>query len=93
MFISHYEKYPIYEPAEGGYYYEGWELTEYAEVSEKDAQSELDELFEDIQKEYGEGYVRLNDRIEFYGKHIGEGDVCIIESVLGENTQGKKVYC
>ena len=26
--ISHYEKYPIYEPAEGGYYYEGRRLVD-----------------------------------------------------------------
>ncbi len=90
MFISHYEKYPIYEPAEGGYYYEGRELTEYAEVSENEAQNELDELFEELK---GEGYVRLGNRIEFYGKYIGEGDVYIIENVLGENEKGKEVYC
>ena len=25
-YISHYEEYPIYEPAEGGYYYPGNQL-------------------------------------------------------------------
>lgn len=42
--ISHYEEYPIYEPAEGGYYYAGNQLV----VSERKSKRQCRKDFEEI---------------------------------------------
>lgn len=43
-YISHYEEYPIYEPAEGGYYYAGNQLV----VSERKSKRQCRKDFEEI---------------------------------------------
>ena len=37
IYLSYYEEYPIYEPAEGGYYYSGAELVESERLSKRAA--------------------------------------------------------
>lgn len=44
-YITYYEAYPIYEPAEGGYYYEGINAVEWAYWDEE---NNFDEVFNHI---------------------------------------------
>ena len=37
VWLSYYEEYPIYEPAEGGYYYEGLALVKTERLSKRAA--------------------------------------------------------
>ena len=48
VYLSHYEEYPIYEPAEGGYYYAGNQLTESKPMSVRKAKLELQKLFDEL---------------------------------------------
>ena len=50
-YISHYQEYPIYEPAEGGYYYEGNMLVESKRLSKRKAKAELERIWIECQKE------------------------------------------
>lgn len=46
-YISHYEEYPIYEPAEGGYYYAGNQIVESERKSKRQCKK--------ILKKFGNG--------------------------------------
>lgn len=50
-YISHYEEYPIYEPAEGGYYYSGNQLTESERMSKRSCKKELLRIWDECVKE------------------------------------------
>lgn len=50
-YISHYEEYPIYEPAEGGYYYAGNQLVDSKRKSKRACKKELLRIWEECQKE------------------------------------------
>ena len=43
--ITYYEEYPIYEPAEGGYYYEGNEVTWSRKKSKRSCRKEFEEIW------------------------------------------------
>ena len=43
-YISHYEEYPIYEPAEGGYYYSGNQLVASERKSKRACKKNLLEI-------------------------------------------------
>ncbi len=87
-YVSHYEEYPIYEAAEGGYYYAGNALHKhYRFGSLKRARKCLKELalggdFDVVTK----NYARRNSR------HIGEGEEIRIETVLGKSESGYRPY-
>ena len=90
-YLTHYEEYPIYEPADGGYYYAGREYTEYIECSNKaDAIHELQYVL----KEDLESLGFIVDETSAYlpSKYIGEGESWVIEETLGSLTQGKRIY-
>ena len=57
-YISHYEEYPIYEPAEGGYYYAGNQLVATERLSKRKAKAELERLWSEAKaenlREFGE---------------------------------------
>lgn len=43
--ISHYEEYPIYEPAEGGYYYAGNQIVESERKSKRQCRKDFEEIW------------------------------------------------
>lgn len=50
-YLSYYQEYPIYEPAEGGYYYPGNELVNSSRMSKRACRREFDKIWEQCQKE------------------------------------------
>lgn len=50
-YITHYEEYPIYEPAEGGYYYAGNQVVESERKSKRAAKKNFEEIWEECLKE------------------------------------------
>lgn len=89
-YVTWYDKYPIYEPAEGGYYYEGMEAHGYFKCgSLKRAKKYLEKWAKE------EGYVISTNGRHAYeeSRYIGEGTVMHIETVLGIHTCGYVPYC
>lgn len=61
-YVSHYSEYPIYEPAEGGYYYAGNELVESERLSKRKAKEKFEEIWKKCLKENEEnGFVEGAD--------------------------------
>ena len=58
VYVTHYEEYPIYEPAEGGYYYAGIRIVESEKLSKRAAKKLFKKLLEEAKEEnlqmYGE---------------------------------------
>lgn len=50
-YISHYEEYPIYEPAEGGYYYPGNQLVASERKSKRACKKNLLEIWEECKQD------------------------------------------
>ena len=50
-YITHYEEYPIYEPAEGGYYYAGNQIVESERKSKRQCRKEFEEIWKQCLKE------------------------------------------
>lgn len=50
-YLTHYEEFPIYEPAEGGYYYAGNDVSEYTKLSKRQAKKQLMKLWEELDEE------------------------------------------
>lgn len=93
MYVSHYELYPIYEPAEGGYYYDGIRL-----VSSRSAAT-LDKAKKILAAEA----VALDFKVEDSGRlaadvsyrirrYIGDGAFLIIECKKGQHESGWRPY-
>lgn len=104
VYLTHYEEYPIYEPAEGGYYYAGVQVTEYERLSLRQAKKQLKNLWEEAQREnenLDEKYkwhMTLpwrNERPQLvrFSKYIGEGESYVIERKLGSQERGWEPYC
>ena len=89
-YVTWYDKYPIYEPAEGGYYYEGLDESYcYKFGTLKNAKKWLKKWAE----EYGYK-VSSNGKHAYEESHyIGEGTVIHIETVRGIHTCGYHPYC
>lgn len=102
VYLSHYEEYPIYEPAEGGYYYAGAELTFSTKLSLRQAKRDLKamaaELLEKGYTESANWHPETFDmlpgkRYSYKSQYIGEGDFWVIERRPGCFTKGYKPYC
>ena len=107
FYVTHYEEYPIYEPAEGGYYYSGREWTEATDKeSRRQAHRDLDWYWENVCKpanehlpvqeqwQYFRG--RVNGQLPMIRKnsrYIGEGEFYCMEKRLGSHECGRQVYC
>ena len=88
-FVSFYEAFPIYEPAEGGYYYEGEQL--------------VDSILVGSLKKARRVMRREAERLEFTsigcnnsskrGEYIGESEYIYIETVKGIHEHGWHPYC
>lgn len=102
VYLSHYEEYPIYEPAEGGYYYAGAELTFSTKLSLRQAKRDLKamatELLEQGYTESSNWHPKTDNmlpgkRYSLHSKYIGEGDFWVIERKSGSFTKGYEPYC
>jgi len=100
VWLSYYEEYPIYEPAEGGYYYSGLTLVETERLSKRAAKRRFDELAKEcIDESKDDPYPWYQQNI-LYGrglhkgsKYIGEGAMLIIERKKGMHEKGYIPYC
>jgi hypothetical protein len=88
VYLTHYVEYPVYEPAEGGYYYAGREATEAYECDT------IDEAKEQLAKFEAEGFVMNADDTKafLYSKYIGDGEMWVIEETYGSHTSGRQIY-
>lgn len=100
VWLSYYEEYPIYEPAEGGYYYAGLALEKTERLSKRAAKKKFDKLAAELLEETkNESYPWMMGNI-IYGrtlirgsKYIGEGAYICIEKRKGSHTKGWEPYC
>lgn len=109
VYLTSYEEYPIYEPAEGGYYYSGNEVVEYEYLSVKKARHKLKKYWRDLCKKNGaltngrvyddnNGFFyrmayRNTNGIFYQARYIGDGSSIVIENKLGSETRGWEPYC
>lgn len=100
FYLTHYSEYPIYEPAEGGYYYAGsdydcyWESDSIDEIRDKFKEMESglrEDGYEIWDFEYNDGYV--SGMALFRSKYIGHNDYWVIETKLGSDVKGYEPYC
>ena len=90
VYLTHYIEYPIYEPAEGGYYYAGLEANETHECSTYDeAKSKLAEMTAELEEE---GFIVNEHNAYLSGKYIGEGEKWVIEETYGSQNRGRQIY-
>lgn len=90
VYLTHYTEYPIYEPAEGGYYYTGREAGEsYKFETEAEAIQMLSRMKADL--EY-EGFTICEDYAFLDSKYIGGGEQWYIEEVYGSRNSGWHPY-
>lgn len=99
VYLSYYEEYPIYEPAEGGYYYAGNSLIKSERMSERQAKKRLAEIWADAQKQNEmlpaiERWAMSSDHRGIYrsSMYIGEGESVIIERHKGSEERGWQPY-
>ena len=90
VYLTHYIEYPIYEPAEGGYYYAGREAGSFYRLnSVKQAQRTLAKLQKELEDE---GFVVCEDHAFLPSRYIGEGERWVIEKVYGSQNSGRRPY-
>ena len=94
VYLTHYTEYPIYEPAEGGYYYAGQQADCYYRLnSMKQARRQLKKMQKNLE---AEGFnVYLNGNLcEAYrpDKYIGNGELWVAEKVYGSHNSGWHPY-
>ena len=92
-YITHYEEYPIYEPAEGGYYYAGNQVVGYERVSKRKARKMMAEIWNDVKDDENWHICDDGNMIWRHSKYIGEGESYVIERKRGKYTKGWKPYC
>lgn len=54
VYLTYYEEYPIYEPAEGGYYYSGNQVVSYERLSKRAAKKKLKQLYNKLKADNSE---------------------------------------
>lgn len=88
-YVSYYMEYPIYEPAEGGYYYAGNDL----EISYRFGSLSKARKF--LKKMAAEEEMTMcgNNIARRIGKYIGENAEIRIETIQGKYISGEKTYC
>lgn len=100
-YVTCYSQYPIFEPAEGGYYYEGTTIEWYTPTkSLRRARKLLKRAVEEYYKEEGfwseeveEGIRDTANHFYHVSKYIGDGMEWHIETKLGRHEHGYKPYC
>lgn len=90
IYLTHYEEYPIYEPAEGGYYYAGREAaTSYECTTEEEAIQQLAEMKQELEED---GWIVEKTHAYLPSKYIGESEYWKIEETYGSLERGKQIY-
>lgn len=90
VYLTHYQEYPIYEPAEGGYYYAGNEAYEcYRFLTMWGAKRHLAKMRSELESE---GFIVHNNRAYLRSKYVGEGESWVIERTYGSRNSGKQIY-
>ena len=93
-YLTYYEAYPIYEPAEGGYYYEGRTATHWWESEDLD---EILNSISDFAEEFGMETIPfdfdgIKNELEKWGysvvalthaKYIGDDEYLVVETEKG----------
>lgn len=96
-YVSIYSLYPIYEPAEGGYYYPGSELHESRSFqNRKDAIRYINKLYKHLISESNKEKWHENSDHTYFGedgKYIGEGWFIVLERKPGIHESGRVPYC
>lgn len=86
VYLTHYTEYPIYEPAEGGYYYTGRQAGSFYRLnSVKQAKRKLEKLMKELEDE---GFIVCEDYAYLPSRYIGEGEEWRIEKVYGSHNSG-----
>lgn len=100
VYLSYYEQYPIYEPAEGGYYYAGLELMESERLSKRQAKKLFDERAKEMLEETKDdpypwmmGNPLFGRQMTKGSKYIGDGAYYCIEKRQGMHEKGWEPYC
>lgn len=90
VYLTHYTEYPIYEPAEGGYYYAGKNADCFYRLnSVKQAKRILAKLKKKLETD---GFVVCEDCAFLHSHYIGEGEAWVIEKVYGSRNSGWRPY-
>ena len=90
FYLTHYSEYPIYEPAEGGYYYAGNEAGEsYRFFTKLGAKIHLAKMKAELEEE---GFIVYNDRAHLFSRYIGNGESWRIERKYGSHNSGRQIY-
>lgn len=90
VYLTHYTEYPIYEPAEGGYYYAGREAGSFYRLnSVKQAKRKLAKIKNELEND---GFVVDEDYAFLHSRYIGEGEQWVIEKVYGSRNSGWHPY-
>jgi hypothetical protein len=90
VYLTHYCEYPIYEPAEGGYYYAGrYACEHYRFLTKWGAKRQLRKMQAELE-EYD--WTVCEDYAFLPSKYVGEGEQWCIERKLGSHESGKQVY-
>lgn len=100
-YVVSYLQYPIFEPAEGGYYYEGAEIDWYTPVKSlkkarkllKRAVREFYEAEGSYTEEVAEAIKDTTNHFYHSTRYIGDGVEWHIETKLGIHEHGYKPYC
>lgn len=98
-YVTTYSKYPIYEPAEGGYYYSGVQIEDcYAFNEFRKAKRYLRKLYKQCisNGDHLDKYWRCNSSHTYFGvgsQYIGKGWYIKLERKYGEDERGWQPYC
>lgn len=78
FYVTYYQEYPIYEPAEGGYYYPGRDAI-YSKGF--DTKEEAEAHVEELKNEDGEGgWEKYSNGYIREGKYVGDAEEIVIET-------------
>lgn len=93
-YVSYYESYPVFESAEGGYYYEGVELQNFERFgSLKSARRFLRKKIEECGGKSEFDYIGKYEARKSESSRIGDSWCMRIETVCGKYQRGWKSYC
>lgn len=93
VYLSYYEEYPIYEAAEGGYYYPGISLVESERLSLRQAKRKIKEFANEALAEDEGWHFDGSRKLWQSSRYIGEGCFYCIERSQGSYERGRQVYC
>lgn len=90
-YVSHYVEYPIYEPAQGGYYYAGNQLQDSEKFTNYEQAIEYARYWAEQLglQQYGQGE---NISWRKPSKYVGQSESIVIQPIKGMNEQGWRPY-